>query len=92
MGLIEILWTVTGIAVKCCAVIGKRRALRKASFIGGLANYNRDGRISSDSRVFLFTIATIAEGSFRRFFLENPTHPSTSLAAHAGEVLDASRS
>jgi hypothetical protein len=57
-----------------------------------LANYNRDGRISSDSRFFLFTTAVIAEGSFLRFFLENATPPPTSLAAHAREVLYASRS
>jgi hypothetical protein len=57
-----------------------------------LANYNRDGRGSSDSRFFLFTTAVIAEDSFLRFFLENATPPSTSLAAHAREVLYASRS
>jgi hypothetical protein len=57
-----------------------------------LANYNRDGKISSNSRFFLFTTAVVAEGSFLRFFLENAIPPPTPLMVQAREVLSTSRS
>ena len=57
-----------------------------------LAKYNRDGKISSDSRFFLFTTAVIADGSFLRLFLEGAPPPTTSLTAHARQVLSATKS
>jgi hypothetical protein len=57
-----------------------------------LAYYNRDGRIASNSRYFLFTTGTVSEGSFLRFFLENATAPGKSLAVHARDGLDTTTS
>ena len=57
-----------------------------------LAYYNREGKISSNSRFFLFTTAVVSESSFLRLFLENADPPATSFEGRAREALDASKS
>jgi hypothetical protein len=57
-----------------------------------LDKYNRDGKISSDSKFFLFTTAVIADGSFLRLFLESAPSPTTSLTIAVREALAATKS
>jgi hypothetical protein len=57
-----------------------------------LAYYSRNGKIISDGRYFLFSTAVVDKGSFLAFFLEKAVPPVTSLATHAREALDTSKS